>query len=141
MDYWIYFGLFISCFLSATLIPLASEVGLSVLIAQGFDPILVVLLATFGNSLGGTTNYFIGRLGNPEWLKKGKLNSKRIEKISKYIHKYGSYCALFSWLPIVGDPFLLVLGFMRAPMFLVFFFMVIGKLFRYIVIAYLSMCH
>jgi membrane protein YqaA with SNARE-associated domain len=98
----------------------------------------VVLLATFGNSLGGTTNYFIGRLGNPEWLKKGKLNSKRIEKISKYIHKYGSYCALFSWLPIVGDPFLLVLGFMRAPMFLVFFFMVIGKLFRYIVIAYLS---
>lgn len=137
MDYWVYFGLFSSCFLSATLIPFASEVGLAVLISQGYDPVLSVIVATTGNSLGGSTNYFIGRLGNPEWLKKTRLHPDKLANYSSYVHKYGSYCALISWVPIIGDPLLLVLGFMRVKIFPVLVFMVLGKLARYVVIVYL----
>ena len=43
MDYFVelgYFGLFIACFLTATLVPLSPEVVLAVLIAKGFNGIV-----------------------------------------------------------------------------------------------------
>ncbi len=136
MDNWIYLSLFTSCFLSATLIPFASELGLAAAIASGYDPIISVIVATIGNSLGGLTNYLLGRLGNPNWLKKSKLNSDKLQKYSHYISQYGSYSALLSWVPIIGDPLLLVLGYLRVSIISVSVFMVIGKLLRYCVIAW-----
>ena len=135
MDSWVYLGLFTSCFLSATIIPVASEIGLVVIISQGYDPTLSVLVATLGNSLGGLTNYLLGMLGNPEWLKKTKLSEEKISRYSNYVNKYGSLLALISWVPIIGDPLLIVLGFLRVRFLPVLFLMVIGKLARYIVIA------
>jgi membrane protein YqaA with SNARE-associated domain len=135
MDIWVYLGLFTSCFLSATIIPVASEIGLVVIISQGYDPTLSVLVATLGNSLGGLTNYLLGMLGNPEWLKKTKLSEEKISRYSNYVNKYGSLLALISWVPIIGDPLLIVLGFLRVRFLPVLFLMVIGKLARYIVIA------
>jgi membrane protein YqaA with SNARE-associated domain len=136
MDNWIYISLFTSCFLSATLIPFASEVGLAVVLAQGYDPIISIVVATIGNSLGGLTNYLLGRLGNPNWLKKSKLNPAKLEKHTHFISTYGSYTALLSWVPIIGDPLLLILGYLRVSMIPVCLFMVIGKLLRYCVIAW-----
>jgi membrane protein YqaA with SNARE-associated domain len=136
MDNWIYLSLFTSCFLSATLIPFASELGLAMVLAQGCDPIISVVVATLGNSLGGLTNYLLGRLGNPNWLKKSKLNPDKLQKYSRYISQYGSLCALLSWVPIIGDPLLLVLGYLRVSIIPVSVFMVIGKLLRYCVIAW-----
>ena len=58
-----YWGLFLSSFLSSTVIPLSSEVALVALLAMGLDPVLCVLTATLGNSLGGMTSYGLGYLG------------------------------------------------------------------------------
>jgi membrane protein YqaA with SNARE-associated domain len=135
MDNWIYLSLFTSCFLSATLIPFASELGLAMVLAQGYDPIISVVVATLGNSLGGLTNYLLGRLGNPNWLKKSKLNPDKLQKYSHYISQFGSLCALLSWVPIIGDPLLVILGFMRVKLLPVAIYMVLGKLIRYMVIA------
>lgn len=135
MDYWIYFSLFISCFLSATILPFASEVGLAAVIASGYDPITSVAIATIGNSLGGITNYYLGKFGKFLWMKKGSIESQKQKKITNYITKYGSFCALLSWAPIIGDPLLVMLGFMRIKLLPVVIFMVVGKLIRYIVVA------
>jgi membrane protein YqaA with SNARE-associated domain len=135
MDNWIYLSLFTSCFLSATLIPFASELGLAAAIASGYDPVISVIVATIGNSLGGLTNYLLGRLGNPNWLKKSKLNPDKLQKYSHYISQFGSLCALLSWVPIIGDPLLVILGFMRVKLLPVAIYMVLGKLIRYMVIA------
>ncbi|MFM7661278.1 MAG: YqaA family protein, partial [Bacteroidota bacterium] len=70
MDYWIYLTLFISCFLSATILPITSEIGLVAVITSGYDPVVSVILATIGNSLGGLTNYFLGRFSKNLWVKK-----------------------------------------------------------------------
>jgi len=135
MDNWIYLSLFASCFLSATILPFASELGLAAAIASGYDPVISVIVATIGNSLGGLTNYLLGRLGNPNWLKKSKLNPDKLQKYSRYISQYGSLCALLSWVPIIGYPLLVILGFMRVKLLPVAIYMVLGKLIRYMFIA------
>jgi len=35
------------------------------------------------------------------------------------------------WLPVIGDPLAVALGFMRAPVLKVMMFMFAGKFFRY----------
>ncbi len=135
MDIWVYLGLFSSCFLSATIIPVASEIGLAIIISQGYSPVIAVLVATAGNSLGGLTNYLLGMVGNPKWLQKTKLSEEKISKYSFYINKYGSILALLSWVPIIGDPLLIVLGFLRVRFIPVLLFMILGKLVRYVVNA------
>jgi membrane protein YqaA with SNARE-associated domain len=135
MDNWIYLSLFTSCFLSATLIPFASELGLAAAIASGYDPVISVIVATIGNSLGGLTNYYLGKFGKFLWLKKSEATEKKQNKLKHYITKYGSLCALLSWVPIVGDPLLVMLGFMRVKLLPVAIYMVLGKFIRYIVIA------
>jgi membrane protein YqaA with SNARE-associated domain len=135
MDYWIYLSLFASCFLSATILPFASEIGLAALIATGYDPVISVAVATLGNSLGGITNYFLGKFGKFLWLKRSTTGDEKQKKYTKYIEKYGSLCALFSWVPIIGDPLLIMLGYMKIKLLPVTLYMVLGKLIRYIVVA------
>jgi membrane protein YqaA with SNARE-associated domain len=74
-------------------------------------------------------------VGNPKWLQKTKLSEEKISKYSFYINKYGSILALLSWVPIIGDPLLIVLGFLRVRFIPVLLFMILGKLVRYVVIA------
>ena len=136
MDNWIYLTLFASCFLSATILPFASELGLAAAIASGYDPVISVIVATIGNSLGGLTNYYLGKFGKFLWLKKSEAAEKRQNKLNQYVTKYGSLCALLSWVPIIGDPLLLVLGYLRVSIISVSVCMVIGKLLRYCVIAW-----
>ncbi|MBM3451517.1 MAG: DedA family protein [Bacteroidetes bacterium] len=135
MDYWIYLSLFISCFLSATILPIPSEIGLVAVITSGYDPVISVILATIGNSLGGLTNYFLGRFSKSLWVKKKGADKKQFSKLMPYITKYGSLCALLSWIPVIGDPLLLMLGFMRIRFLPIVIYMVAGKLTRYIVLA------
>ena len=61
---WGYLGLFLASFLAATIIPLGSEIVLSILIANNYDITLSLFIASVGNWLGGLSSYGIGRLGN-----------------------------------------------------------------------------
>jgi membrane protein YqaA with SNARE-associated domain len=55
-----FLGLFFASFLGATIIPLSSEIVLSVLLAKGYDINLSIVIATFGNWLGGLSSYYLG---------------------------------------------------------------------------------
>jgi membrane protein YqaA with SNARE-associated domain len=56
-------GLFLSAFLSSTLLPGGSEAVLAYLThAQGHDLLLLLAVASAGNTLGGMTSWSIGRL-------------------------------------------------------------------------------
>ncbi len=48
-----YLGLFMVCFLSSTLLPLASEAFVLGFIKLDFNPNLVFIVATLGNTVGG----------------------------------------------------------------------------------------
>ena len=129
-----YLGLFITCFLAATILPIASEVFLITMLAAKYDPLSSLLIATTGNTLGSYFNFGIGYIGNPEWLRKLRVKQKTIESWKASIQKYGVWLALLSWLPIVGDIIGIALGFFRANIFWSFIFMAIGKFIRYLVV-------
>jgi membrane protein YqaA with SNARE-associated domain len=127
-----YWGLFISSFLAATIIPVTSEALLILMLSMGYDPLISLTSATIGNTLGGWLNYIIGRMGNPYWLKVFGATLERINKWKNKVNKYGSWMALFSWLPFIGDVLGIALGFFRARILPTFLFIFIGKFLRYL---------
>lgn len=135
-----YWGMFISAFLAATIIPLSSEVVLFALVGLKFDLLSCILLATSGNWLGGMFNYLLGYLGKWDWVEKHtKVKRETIEKQKHRLEKFGPALASLSWLPIIGELFPLSLGFFKIKPFWVGFFMLVGLSVRYIVVAFVSL--
>lgn len=129
---WGYWGMFISAFLAGTILPFSSEAVLLACIGLGLDPVLSTLSTTAGNALGGLTCYWIGHLGKMGWIHKYfKVDQKQLDRAVHFIHGRGSWMALFSFLPVIGDAILIVLGLMRANVWIVCISMTVGKLVRY----------
>lgn len=132
-----YWGLLLASFLAATILPFSSEVVFAALIATGADVWTSIAYATVGNSLGGATCYYLGRLGKIEWLEKWfKINREKINNMISAIHNKGAIMGFFGSLPVVGDLILVALGFMRANIPVVLLSMTIGKFLRYLIIAF-----
>ncbi|MGF1756380.1 DedA family protein [Photobacterium sagamiensis] len=122
---------FTTGFLSATLLPGGSEANLIATLKLGDNAAwLVVLVATLGNTLGGMTNYWLGRL-LPDKTSEQKHGRKAIE----WLKKYGYWTLFFSWLPVIGDPLCLAAGWLRMRHWLSFFIIMLGKALRYSVLA------
>ncbi len=143
MDYYIelgYWGLFVASFLAATVIPLSSEIVLSVLIANGYDFGASLAVATIGNWLGGLSSYGLGYIGNWETLERyfGVKKSK-VVRVKKYVEQWGSPLAFLCWLPLVGDIFAVGLGFFKIRFPPVALWMLVGKLLRYAIWGVLTL--
>ncbi len=123
---WGYVGLFLASFIAATIIPLSSEIVLSLLLANEYSLAMVLGVATAGNWLGGMTGYGLGRLGN--WSLLNRFFGIRIDQI----------LAFFCWLPGIGDLIAVALGFFKISLIPVGLWMLIGKLLRYFVWAILT---
>ena len=133
---WGYIGLFIASFLAATIIPLSSEIVLSILIANNYDLSLSLVVASFGNWFGGLSSYAIGRLGNWNFIEKYfRVDKNKILQLKNRVDRYGGLLALLSWTPVFGDPIAIALGFFRTNFYLVSIYMLVGKVFRYVVWA------
>lgn len=129
---WGYWGMFISAFLAGTILPFSSEAVLLACIGLGLDPVWSILATTAGNALGGLTCYWIGHLGKMEWIEKYfRVDKKQLDKATRFIHGRGSWIAVFSFLPVIGDAILIVLGLMKANLYIVALSMTFGKLARY----------
>jgi len=129
-------GLFLAGFLSATILPMNSEAVILLMLSQHFDPWTCIFVATIGNSLGGLTNYFLGLLGNPKWLKRIGISEEKILSFKGRVQKYGYWLAFFSWVPFVGDPMTVALGFFRVSFWRIALLVILGKFLRYLVLAF-----
>lgn len=133
---WGYWGMFISAFLAGTVLPFSSEAVLLACIGLGLDPVLSTLSTTAGNALGGLTCYWIGHLGKMEWIEKYLgVKKKQMDKAERFIKGKGSWIAFLSFLPVIGDAILVVLGLMRANAIIVAISMTLGKLARYAILV------
>ena len=95
-----FLGLFFASFLGATIIPLSSEIVLSVLLAKGYEINLSIVIATFGNWLGGLSSYYLGTLGKWEFVEKYfRIKKEKILRFKIKIDKWGSFYAFFCCLP------------------------------------------
>ncbi len=100
-----------------------------------YDPGLLLLIATAGNTLGALSTWLLGylaALGYPvERFFKG-ANARAIE----WLRRWGSAALLLSWLPLIGDGLCLAAGWLRLPFGPSLLAIVLGKLARYAVIVY-----
>ncbi|CAM3485295.1 YqaA family protein [Arcobacter aquimarinus] len=130
-----YLILFISAFLSATLLPFGSEALLIYNISEGYDIYLLLFFATLGNSLGSILNYYLGLKGEEYLIEKKLLKEKYINISKKYFDKYGFLSILFAWVPIIGDPITFVAGVLKYDFKKFVILIIISKFSRYLFIA------
>lgn len=136
---WGYFGLFVASFLAATIIPFSSELVLSILIAKNYDLSTSLFVASIGNWVGGLSSYLIGRIGSWNTIEKYlKVKRKSILLWKKKIDSWGGILAFLCWLPVIGDPIAIALGFFRTNFLIVSLFMLIGKFIRYFIWALIT---
>ncbi|MBR6672815.1 MAG: DedA family protein [Alistipes sp.] len=132
---WGYIGLFISAFVAGSILPFSSEVVLTVLVQMGADPMVCLLSASVGNTAGGLVCYGLGYLGDMEWIERWlKIDKQKMDKVSGFVKRYGAVMGLFGVLPWVGEVIIVLLGLMRANVYITTFTMFIGKFIRYLLI-------
>ena len=121
---WGYPGLFISALLAGSIVPFSSEIVLLGLVKLGLDPTLCLISASLGNTAGGMTCYYMGRLGRIDWIEKYfKVKKEKIDKMQR-----------FAFLPAIGEVISIALGYMRSNVWLTTASMFAGKLIRYIIL-------
>ena len=133
-----YLGMGLASFLAGSFFPFSSEtVMAALLLASDMDPVLTVASASIGNVLGSMVNYAIGRMCKPETVNRlFKIKPSRMERAQKYVGRYGSWMGFFAFLPILGTAISLALGFLRANVWGTLLFTLIGKVARYVIVAY-----
>ena len=129
-------GLFIGCLLAATIVPFSSEALLAGALLLDYSPWTVILVATLGNTIGGMTCYLLGWICKWSWIERFlKVKEETMAKAHQKVEKYGSFAALLTWLPIIGDPIALAMGLLRTRVVPTTVLMFIGKGVRYMAVA------
>ena len=131
-------GLFAVAFLSATLLPGASEVTLAALLIKGYDPGTLWLVATVANTLGSVVNWVLGRyllrFKDARWF---PFKLDRLGRAESWFERRGVWALVLAWVPIVGDALTFVAGLMRTPLWVFLLLVGAGKSARYAVVVYL----
>ncbi len=131
-------GLFVAAFVAATPMIMSSEVVFLGLQAAGYDPVLLVLVASVGNVLGSCVTYAIGRgaetFRNRSWF---PLKPEAMAKAQAWWQRWGLWSLLVAWAP-GGDLVVALAGLMRVPLWKFLALVTLAKTGRYTVVAALA---
>ena len=134
-----YLLLFSSSFLAATILPFYSEVVLFALIRQGEPALMLIVIASVGNTLGAVVNWYLGRFllhyQDRRWF---YFKRDQVEKMQYWFQRYGVWSLLFAWLPLGGDALTFIAGTMKVRIGMFLLLVGVGKSLRYIAVVYLA---
>ncbi|GGW59197.1 YqaA family protein [Alishewanella tabrizica] len=134
-----YFSLFITGFIAATLFPASSELLLLALLQQGYQPFLLWLVATTGNTLGSCVNWWLGkqlrRFQHKRWF---PISEPQLVRAERLFLRYGRWSLLLSWLPVIGDPLTMIAGVLKVPFPIFLLLVALGKALRYGILILLA---
>ena len=136
-----FWDLFFSGLLSATLLPGSSEALLLYRLHESADQVVLLIVSvTVGNLLGSLITYAMGRGGNhlahQKWL---GIRETSLVRAEQWFQRWGRYSLLLAWLPVVGDPLCLLAGLLKVNLWLFTLLVAIGKLVRYLFLAFVVM--
>lgn len=134
-------GLFLSAFGAATLLPMQSEAVLvGLLLHQPEAWLLLLAVATAGNVLGSVVNWLLGRgiehLRDKRWF---PFSQAQLDKAQQRYQRYGQWSLLLSWMPVIGDPLTLIAGIMREPFWRFMLLVTLAKAGRYLALVLLTL--
>jgi len=132
-------GLFISAFISSTIAPGGSEAVLAYMVAAGHYQVeLIVIVATIGNTLGAMTTWGLGILAAKKFPVASLLSANK-QKALDMVREKGIWTLFFTWLPVIGDALCFAGGWLKLPFLQACLIILLGKLGRYAVIAWMFM--
>lgn len=125
-------GLALTAFLAASLVPIASEPAALALVAAGRGVGEVWLVATLANTAGSALNWWLGRLASGLG-RRGRLPASpaALARAERWFARFGRPVLLLAWLPVVGDALTVAAGLLRTPLGPFLLLVAIGKGARY----------
>ena len=128
-------GLFVAAFLAATILPLASEAPLALVVSRHGDLLAPVAVATLGNYLGACTTYGLARVAARRLI---PASTARSSRAVAWFQRYGPPALLLSWVPVVGDALVALAGAARVPFGVFSLWTASGKAARYLVVGWIA---
>ena len=82
-------------------------------------------------------NYGIGRLGKLYWIEHYLHVSKEsLSRAERFMAGRGAWVGFFAFIPVLGDAITIMLGLMRANVLISVISISVGKMLRYVFLAY-----
>ncbi len=132
---WGYLGVFIVSFVAATIFPISPEAIIVVLYSQGYSAPLMIAVATIGGYLGSLTYYYLAIGGRNLILTRFvTVSPERMEKTEAWFERWGTIILFFSWVPIIGEPLIIVAGALRVRLSVFTFWVIFGRIVRFTVL-------
>ncbi len=130
-------GMLIASFIAGSVFPFSSEAVMLAMLAAGVDPWELVITASIGNVAGSMFNYGVGRLGRLDWIEKYlHVKKESLDRAQRFMGGHGAWMGFFAFLPILGSAISIVLGLMRANIIITLISITLGKVMRYMIIAW-----
>ena len=137
----VFITLFISSFISSTILPGHSEITLTTFIfLNKYNIINLIFIASLGNILGSILNWYLGfhfvKFKEKKWF---PINKRQLEKASLWFSNYGKWSLFLSWVPFLGDPLTVVAGVLRVPIITFLIIVSISKILRYVIVSLIAL--
>ena len=130
-------GMLVASFIAGSVFPFSSEAVMLAMLAAGVDPWEMVIFASIGNVAGSMFNYGVGRMGRLDWIEKYlHVKKESLDKAQRFMGGRGAWMGFFTFLPIIGSAISILLGLMRANVFITLISISIGKVMRYMILAW-----
>lgn len=130
-------GMLIASFIAGSVFPFSSEAVMLAMLAAGVDPWELVITASIGNVTGSMFNYGVGRLGRLDWIEKYlHVKKESLDRAQRFMGGHGAWMGFFAFLPILGSAISILLGLMRANIIITLISITLGKVMRYLIIAW-----
>ena len=142
-------GLFINGVLSATILPIPTEMTVTALLASGQSKLPVFIALASSTTVGGFTGFYLGRYGKkltlrfikhkPTKEQQQKQHNNHEERSRRLLSKYGWIAILLSsWIPAIGDIMPIIAGANRYDQRKFAVALIIGKTTKAVAIVYLG---
>ena len=131
------FSLLLWSFLAATILPFGVEPYFIYHVLTYDQPLISVIVASTGNIAGSTTILWLGIKGSQKLSERlNSSNKKTLDIATKYFTKYGLVSLFFSWVPVLGDIFVLMAGLSKPPVIKAMLFISCGKIARFVFLVW-----
>ena len=129
-------GLFVSAFVSATLLPGSSEVVMTALVTAYPDIVWwAFLAATAGNVTGCVLSYGMGYGARQGFERFQRVKVDLEHPLVQRLQRYGPPALFLSFLPLVGDLLVVAAGWLKLPLGPSMLWIAAGKATRYLMLV------